>query len=66
VAASVADEVALESPNKFGGILFGIIVCVVVVVGIVDNIVEFEMFTGSFSIVFTGGLVEIEIFSGGS
>jgi hypothetical protein len=45
-AANIPNEVALGSP---GGILAGIDV-----VGIVDNVDALEMFTGSFSIVFTG------------
>ncbi len=65
VAANVADEVALESFNRLGGILAGIAL-ITDVGGIVDKFVELEILTGSFSIVFTGGFVELAIFSGGS
>ena len=61
-AASVAEEVELESTGKPGGTLLGRAGSVAAV----DGIVELEMFTGSFSIVFTGGLIDVEVFSGGS
>jgi hypothetical protein len=63
VAASVAEEVRLESPGATDGALGGIVVDVV---GIVKSVDELAMLTLSFSILFTGGLVEIEVFSGGS
>jgi hypothetical protein len=42
------------------------IVLIADVTGTVDKLVELEMFTGSFSIVFTGRLFELVRFSGGS
>lgn len=68
VAASVADEAAFDSLERLVGTLVGRVVLTVVadVGGRLDNVVELEMLFDSFSIVFTGGLVEFEVFSGGS
>ena len=52
VAASVADEVGLESMGKPDGTLVGRLF--IVDAGRVDDAVGLEMFTGSFSIAFTG------------
>ena len=66
VAASVADEVALESADTNGGMLDGIVVNAAGDADIAVDIGGLEMFIVSFSILFTGGLVAVEIFSGGS
>lgn len=58
----------LESLERFVGAFVARVVFAAVVDagGMLDDAVELGMLIDSFSIVFTGGLVEFERFSGGS